>query len=83
MDSKELAEKLKGNQAALQSLMRSQDGQALMRKLTENDGGAALQKAATSASRGDTRDMVRMVTELMKSPEGAALIRRIGDSIPK
>ena len=34
MDNKELVEKLKGNQAALQALMRSRDGQALMQRLT-------------------------------------------------
>ena len=83
MDNKELVEKLKGNQAALQALMRSRDGQALMQRLTQSDGGAALQKAAMSAAKGNTSDMVRMVDQVMQSPEGADLIRRINESIPK
>ena len=83
MDNKELVEKLKGNQAALQALMRSRDGQALRQRLTQSDGGAALQKAAMSAAKGNTSDMVRMVNQVMQSPEGADLIRRINESIPK
>ena len=78
-----LAEQLKRNPALLRQLAQSKDGQTLMRMLTQQDQGAALQKAAQSAARGDTADMVRMVTQLMQSPDGAALVERINKAIQK
>ena len=78
-----LAEQLKSNPALLRHLAQSKDGQTLMRMLTQQDQGAALQKAAQSAARGDTADMVRMVTQLMQSPDGAALVERINKALRK
>ena len=78
-----LAEQLKSNPALLRQLAQSMDGQTLMRMLTQQDQGAALQKAAQSAARGDTADMVRMVTQLMQSPDGAALVERINKALRK
>ena len=42
MDEKsaQMAEQLRKNPAMLKSLMQSQDGQTLMRMLTQDDGGA-------------------------------------------
>ena len=78
-----LAEQLKSNPALLRQLAQSKDGQTLMRMLTQQDQGAALQKAAQSAALGDTADMVRMVTQLMQSPDGAALVERINKALRK
>ena len=78
-----LAEQLKRNPALLRQLAQSKDGQTLMRMLTQQDQGAALQKAAQSAARGDTADMVRMVTQLMQSPDGAALVERSNKALRK
>ena len=78
-----LAEQLKRNPALLRQLAQSKDGQTLMRMLTQQDQGAALQKAAQSAARGDTADMVRMVNQLMQSPDGAALVERINKALRK
>ena len=78
-----LAEQLKSNPALLRQLAQSKDGQTLMRMLTQQDQRAALQKAAQSAARGDTADMVRMVTQLMQSPDGAALVERINKALRK
>ena len=78
-----LAEQLKSNPVLLRQLAHSRDGQALMRMLTQQDQGAALQKAAQSAARGDTADMVRMVNQLMQSPDGAALVERINKALRK
>ena len=85
MDEKtaRMVEQLRANPAMLQGLMQSRDGQALMRMLTQQDQGAALQKAAQSAARGDTADMVRMVNQLMQSPDGAALVERINKALRK
>ncbi|MGM9618389.1 MAG: hypothetical protein ACI3W8_00920 [Oscillospiraceae bacterium] len=75
--AQELMNKLKNDRGALEQLMRSPDGTRLMQMLTQNDGGAALKNAASSAARGDTAQMAQMVQKLMQSPEGAALADRI------
>ncbi len=78
-----LFHQLKNDPSALRSLMTSQDGQALMQMLTQKDRGAGLQKAVQSAARGNTADMARMIQQLMQSPDGAALVQRINQSIQK
>ena len=79
--AKRLMETLGRNPAAIQALMRSPDGQALMRSLAGQDQGAALNRAARSAALGNTTEMVQMVSQIMQSPEGAALLERISKSI--
>ena len=85
MDEKtaRLAEQLKNNPAMLRSLMQSRDGQALLRMLTQQDQGASLQQAAQSAVKGDTTQLARMVTQVMQSPDGAALVERINKAMWK
>jgi hypothetical protein len=85
MDEKmaQMAEHLKQNPAMLKNLMQSRDGQALMRMLTQQDQGASLQKAAQSAAKGDPAELARMVTKVMQSPDGAALVERINKAIQK
>ena len=78
-----LAEQLKSNPALLRQLAQSRDGQALMRMLTQQDQGASLQKAAQSAAKGDPAELARMVTKMMQSPDGAALVERINKAIQK
>ena len=81
--TKQLIETLKNNPGTVQALLRTQDGQNLMRMLTQEDHGAALQRAAQSAARGDTSEMARMVSQIMRSPEGAALVQRINKAVQK
>lgn len=85
MDEKtaRLAEQLKNNPAMLQSLMQSRDGQMLMQMLTQGDRGTGLQRAVQSAAQGNTAEMVKMVNQIMKSPDGAALVERINRAIQK
>ena len=78
-----LAEQLKSNPEMLRSLMQSQDGQMLMRMLTQGDSGAGLQRAVQSASKGNTAEMVQMVKQLMQSPEVASLVERINRAVQK
>lgn len=78
-----MAEQLRKNPAALKALMSSQDGQALMRMLTQGDQGAGLQRAVQSAAKGDTTAMVQMVNQIMRSPEGAQLAERISKAVQK
>ena len=85
MDEKmaQIAEHLKQNPAMLKNLMQSRDGQTLMRMLTQQDQGASLQKAAQSAARGNAAELAQMVTKVMQSPDGAALVERINKAIQK
>ena len=75
MDEKtsRLVEQLKSNPAMLQSLMQSQDGQALLQMLTQGDRGAGLQPA----------EMVKLMNQVMQSPSGAELVNRINKAIQK
>ena len=83
MDQADMIRRLKQNPAALQSVMQSQDGQRLMQMLNGADGGASLNRAATQATSGNTGDMVQMLKKVMSSPEGAALVQRIGQNLQK
>ena len=76
-----MIQQLKSNPAALQALMQSRDGQALLQMLSGGDQGASLQRAAQSAAKGDPAEMVRMVNRLMQSPDGAALVDRINKAM--
>ena len=79
----QLAEQLKQNPAMLRSLMKSGDGQQLIRMLTQGDQGAGLQRAVQAASAGDSAQMVQMVKRVMESPDGAALVERINRAMQK
>ena len=83
MEQSELMEKLRQNPAALQRVMRSQDGQQLMRMLSGADGGSSLNRAAMQAAGGNTAEITKMNQNVMQSPEGAELIRRISESLQK
>ena len=82
MDAKTAAaiERLKQNKGFAEQIMRSGDGQKLMQLLTEADGGAALDRAAQAAAKGDTKELSQMLQNLMQSKDGAAVMNRINDS---
>lgn len=76
--TQQLIDKFKRNPAIAQSLLQSGDGQRLMQMLTSQDGGAAQNAAA-----GNTKELATMLSNLMKSPEGMAIMNRINDSAKK
>ena len=76
-----MIQQLKSNNDLLQAQMQSRDGQALMQMLSGGDRGASLQRAAQSAAKGNPAEMVRMVTQLLQSPGGAALIDRVNKAM--
>ena len=80
---KRTIEALKTNPDAAQALFQSQDGRRLMEMLTKGDQGAALQRAAANASHGNLNEMMQMIKQVIASPEGAALARRISDAAQK
>ena len=74
---------LKRNPSAVQSLFESQDGQDLLRLLTQEDNGGTLQRDTQSAASGDTGQIMRMISRIMQNPEGARLVERINQSLQK
>ena len=66
----QLIEKFRRNPAMAQSLLQSGDG-------------AALNRAAQSAAMGNTKELAAMLSSLMQSPEGMAVMSRISESAKK
>ncbi len=81
MDEKTKAaiERLKQNKGLAEQIMRSGDGQQLMQMLTGSDGGAALNRAAANAAKGDTRELSAMLQGMMNDPKTAAMMSRLND----
>ena len=73
-ESSPLVEQLGENRAALARLAGSGEAKLLM-KLLEQPGG--VQRAAREAAQGDAGALLEMVTQLMKTGEGAALVEKI------
>ena len=82
MDQKEMMERLKRDPAALQAVMGSRDGQMLLGLLSGSDGGRTLQQAVRQAAAGDA-SISGMLQGIMSTPQGAALVQRIGESLQK
>ena len=82
MDAKTAAaiQRLKQNKGLAEQLMRSGDGQKLMGLLTQNDGGAALNRAADAAAKGDTQELAGMLQSLLSNPDAAAAMSRLNNS---
>ncbi|MBQ9648767.1 MAG: hypothetical protein IJV43_10470 [Oscillospiraceae bacterium] len=82
MDAKTAAaiERLKKNKDLAEQIMRSGDGQKLMDMLAGSDGGAALNRAASAAAKGDTKELSQMLQNLMQNQDAAAVMSRLNDS---
>ncbi len=76
-----LIQRLKKDPQLAQQMLSSNDGQALMGRLTQGDGGEGLRQATAEAAKGNTKALSAMLSELMHSSEGAALIQRLGSSV--
>ncbi len=83
MDQKEIIDRLKKDPAAAQALLNSPDAQALMRILQGKDGGQTLDRAASQAAGGNTAQIAQMLKNVMSTPGGAQLIKRIAQSLQK
>ena len=79
MDIQQLLKQVKNDPQMVQRIMQSPDGQKQM--LTQSDGGSSLDQAASSANSGSTAQMVAMLKKVMQSPEGSALINRLGSQM--
>lgn len=68
---------LRNNPELPRHIMNSQDGQTLMRLLTQADHGKRFRQAVQSAANGDPSEMAECLRQVRQSPEGAALIARL------
>ena len=69
------AQALEQNRAAISKLAQSGDAQRLMELLRQ---GGGVEQAAQAAAAGDPTALMAMMDRLMHTPEGAALVDRIG-----
>ena len=69
------AQALEQNRAAISKLAQSGDAQRLMELLRQ---GGGVEQAAQAAAAGDPAALMAMMHRLMHTPEGAALVDRIG-----
>ena len=69
------AQALEQNRAAISKLAQSGDAQRLMELLRQ---GGGVEQAAQAAAAGDPVALMAMMDRLMHTPEGAALVDRIG-----
>ena len=69
------AQALEQNRAAISKLAKSGDAQRLMELLRQ---GGGVEQAAQAAAAGDPAALMAMMDRLMHTPEGAALVDRIG-----
>lgn len=69
------AQALEQNRAAISKLAQSGDAQRLMALLRQ---GGGVEQAAQAAAAGDPAALMAMMDRLMHTPEGAALVDRIG-----
>lgn len=66
----------------IMDLMRSADARRLM-ELLDQSAGQGLKGAADAAMQGDTSQLMALMDKVMASQEGAAVMGRINQSIPK
>ena len=83
MDIQQVLQQVKNDPQMVQRIMSSPDGQKRMQMLTGSDGGNSLNQATSAANGGNTTQMVGMLKKIMQSPEGAAIINRLGSQMQK
>ena len=80
MNEQDMMQKLKSDPRTLKSVMQSADGRTLLGMLSGGDS-AALGRAAQHAAAGDTSALSAMLQQVLSTPDGAALVQRLEDSL--
>ena len=81
MDNNDMLQQLRTNKAALLRLLNSPDGKKLVALLQQQAGSGNLKRAAGEAARGDTAGITQILQNLAETPEGAAVVQRISQSM--
>lgn len=66
----------KEQQASAQKLMSTQEGQKLL-KLLSQDGGSTLRNAGNALKQGDTRQVQELMEPLLQNPEVQQLLKTL------
>lgn len=74
------AQTLLRNKQALESVVKSGEAQRLMDALNQSSGGT-LKRAAQSAMKGDSAQLVRLVEGIMKDPKNAKLMEELNRKV--
>lgn len=64
----------------LERVAKSPDAQALAGMLTQGRDQADLKKIAEKAAKGDTAQLSQLIQSITSTPDGAELLRRLGNS---
>ena len=70
------------NKDLLKNILSSPDTKRLMNLLNQNAGGG-LQSAAAAAAKGDPSQLTGLLNQVMQSKEGAQVVGRLTDTLPK
>ena len=70
------------NKDLLKNILSSPDTKRLMNLLNQNAGGG-LQSAAAAAANGDPSQLTGLLNQVMQSKEGAQVVGRLTDTLPK
>ena len=70
------------NKEFISQVLRSPDTKRLMELLNQSAGGG-LKSAADAAVKGDARQLTGLLNQVMQSQEGAHVVERIQNSVPK
>ena len=76
-------QKMMGDKKMLEQVAKSPDARALAGLLTQGRSQADLKKIAEQAARGDTAQLSQLIGSIASSPDGAELLRRLGNSFGK
>ena len=76
-------QKMLNDKKILEQVAKSKDAKALAGILTQGHSQSDLKKIAEQAARGDTTQLNRLIGSITSSPEGAELLRRLGNSFNK
>ena len=88
MNEQDMMQKLKSDPRTLKSVMQSADGRTLLGMLSGGDSAALGHRtaqgqyaAAQQAAAGDTSALSAMLQQVLSTPDGAALVQRLEDSL--
>ena len=70
------------NKDLLKNILSSPDTNRLMNLLNQNAGGG-LQSAAAAAAKEDPSQLTGLLNQVMQSKEGAQVVGRLTDTLPK
>ena len=83
MKQEDNIQQMLGDKTILEQVSRSPDARALANLLKQGHNQADLKKIAQQAAHGDTAQLSQLIGSIASSPDGAELLRRLGNSFGK